>query len=46
MVSFIVTFSLKCVGCGAKDTRPAEECREQPYCKKCYLPMVVDEVKA
>jgi hypothetical protein len=36
------TFKLKCVGCGAIDRRDAEECREQPFCTKCYCPMILE----
>jgi hypothetical protein len=39
------TFKLKCVGCGTIEKRLAAECREQPYCKKCFMPMVLEEVK-
>jgi rRNA maturation endonuclease Nob1 len=37
----IATFKLRCVGCGIKEDRPAEECREMPFCKKCFMPMVL-----
>lgn len=40
----VASFKLICVGCRDKETRPASECTEQPYCKKCFLPMVLDEV--
>lgn len=36
------TFKLVCVSCGAKDERPAEKCKEQPFCEKCYSPMILD----
>ena len=39
-----VTFTLKCVGCGKIETRPAEECTEQPFCNECYMPMILDSV--
>lgn len=35
------TFTLKCVTCGVIETRPASECHEQPFCKKCYGPMLL-----
>lgn len=38
------TFTLKCVGCGKKDNRPASECTEMPFCDKCYMPMVLEKV--
>jgi hypothetical protein len=38
------TFKLKCVGCHTVETRPAAECQEQPFCKKCFLPMTLEEV--
>ena len=38
------TFKLKCIGCKMIERRPAEECREQPFCKKCLMPMVLEEV--
>jgi hypothetical protein len=37
-------FKLKCVGCKVVETRQAEDCQEQPYCNKCYMPMVLVEV--
>lgn len=40
----VAMFRLKCVGCHAVEDRPAEECREQPFCKKCYMPMVLERV--
>jgi len=42
----VPTFTLKCVGCNIKEDRPAAECREQPFCTKCYMPMVLEKVKA
>lgn len=39
------TFKLKCVGCGCVESRPAEECREMPFCNKCNMPMTLEEVK-
>ena len=42
----VPTFTLKCVGCSMTEDRPAAECREQPFCTKCYMPMVLDKVKA
>ncbi len=42
----VPTFTLKCVGCGIKEDRPASDCRgEQPFCNKCYMPMVLEKVK-
>lgn len=40
----MTTFKLKCVGCKAIETRPAAECREQPFCKLCSMPMVLEKV--
>ena len=37
-------FKLKCVGCETVEERPAEECLEQPFCLKCYMPMMLIEV--
>lgn len=38
------TFKLVCVSCEAKDERHAEDCKEQPFCEKCYSPMILDRV--
>lgn len=38
------TFKLRCVGCKAIEHRPASECREMPFCEKCSMPMVLEEV--
>ena len=36
------TFKLKCLLCGKKESRPAEDCRgEAPVCSKCYGPMLL-----
>lgn len=40
----VATFKLKCVGCGGVESRPASECREMPFCNKCYMPMTLEEV--
>ena len=40
------TFVLRCVGCHTLEERPAEQCIEMPFCKKCYMPMVLEEVIA
>jgi hypothetical protein len=40
----VTTFKLKCVGCKAIEYRPAEDCREMPFCK-CGMPMILEEVK-
>jgi rRNA maturation endonuclease Nob1 len=40
----VVTFKLKCVGCGTIEDRPAAECREMQFCNKCNLPMLLEEV--
>jgi hypothetical protein len=40
------TFTLKCVGCGMVERRPAEKCAEQPFCEKCYMPMTLEKVEA
>lgn len=40
----VPTFKLKCVGCGEVESRPAEECREMPFCAKCNMPMTLEEV--
>jgi len=37
-------FTLKCVGCGMVERRDAEQCRDQPFCNKCYMPMTVTDV--
>ncbi len=37
-------FSLRCVGCKIRETRPAEDCKEQPYCNKCSMPMILEKV--
>lgn len=39
---------LKCVICGHKDERPAEQCRrkDNPICPKCYGPMTVTGTSA
>jgi hypothetical protein len=37
-------FKLKCVGCGCTEERPAENCRDQPFCEKCYMPMTLERV--
>lgn len=37
------TFRLKCVVCGKVETRPAEQCKEQPYCNCCGGPMILEE---
>jgi hypothetical protein len=39
-----VTFKLKCVICGDKETRQLSHHDEQPFCSKCYGPMIVDKV--
>lgn len=39
-------FVLRCVGCNAKEERPAEDCVEQPFCKGCYMPMFLEKVIA
>jgi hypothetical protein len=36
---------LICIGCKAKETR-TEIPVDQPLCSKCYMPMIVHEVKA
>ena len=41
----VPTFTLKCVGCKTTEDRPASECREQPFCKKCFMPMVLEKVR-
>jgi rRNA maturation endonuclease Nob1 len=38
------TFKLKCVGCGKVEKRPADQCKEQPFCA-CGMPMVLQQVK-
>jgi rRNA maturation endonuclease Nob1 len=38
------TFRLKCVVCQQIDTRPANECREQPICTQCGSPMTLERV--
>lgn len=38
------TFKLRCVGCQIIQHRPAAECKEMPFCKKCFMPMVLVEV--
>lgn len=38
-------FTLKCVGCGIVEIRPASKCQEQPYCTKCYCPMVLQKAE-
>lgn len=37
-------FTLKCVGCGKIENRPASECHEQPFCNDCYMPMTLEKV--
>ena len=36
---------LKCIGCKRKETL-TEMPTEQPICKECGMPMIVDKVKA
>ena len=38
-------FKLKCVGCGTVEIRDAEQCKEQPFCDKCYMPMTLESVE-
>lgn len=40
----IPMFTLKCVGCGMVEDRPASECREMPFCEKCFMPMTLEKV--
>lgn len=40
----VAAFKLKCVGCAMVETRPAADCTEQPFCNKCFMPMVLLEV--
>lgn len=37
-------FVLKCVGCKHEEERECKTVTEQPYCEKCYQPMVVKSV--
>jgi hypothetical protein len=37
-------FKLRCVGCCMVEERDADDCREQPFCNKCYMPMVLEKV--
>jgi hypothetical protein len=39
----MVTFTLKCVGCGKTEDRPAAECEKQPFCT-CGMLMVLEKV--
>lgn len=43
-MSQVATFKLKCVGCQTIEKRPADECKEMPFCNKCFMPMVLVEV--
>lgn len=43
-MSQTATFKLRCVGCQTIETRPAHDCHEQPFCNRCYMPMVLEEV--
>lgn len=38
-------FKLVCLQCGAKDERPANDCKgsDNPVCKKCMGPMTIYE---
>ena len=42
----VPTFTLKCVGCKTVENRPAAECREMPFCTKCYMPMLLEKASA
>jgi len=46
MAAMEVKFKLKCVGCGYVEERPANDCREQPFCDKCYMPMTLESVES
>lgn len=41
----LVKVVLKCIGCKAKETL-TEMPTDQPLCSKCFMPMVLHEVKA
>lgn len=37
-------FVLQCVTCKAIEQREVKDVREQPFCEKCYMPMITKTV--
>lgn len=37
-------FVLQCVGCKAIEQKQTKDVHDQPFCSKCYMPMVTKSV--
>jgi len=41
-----VKIKVKCFSCGLEKWLTGEQCRQMPFCDKCFMPMIAQVVKA